>query len=351
LEFTDKLLQWYRFNKRELPWRKTGDPYRIWLSEIILQQTRIGQGLPYYEKFVLTYPDIRALAEASEEDILKLWQGLGYYSRARNMHKAAKIVMRLFDGVFPDTRDLILGLPGIGEYTAAAIGSIAFHLPDPVVDGNVLRFFCRYFGITDPVTSSKTKQAVKEKASELIDPADPGSFNQAMMEFGALQCIPVAPSCGQCLFQQSCYASLHGLADVLPARSEMITKRFRYFNYLVVRCNDNPGLIVKKRKARDIWKGLYDFPLIETQGASSVKSLKLTPDWDIIDKMGLYPGNQRSAIFRHVLTHQVIFARFIELRVKSPSGLPDGWKWTADLNKLAIPRLIEKYLQQNQRFL
>jgi len=350
LEFTDTLLQWYHTWKRDLPWRETGDPYRIWLSEIILQQTRIGQGLPYYEKFVQAYPDIGSLAQAPEEDVLKLWQGLGYYSRARNMHKAAQVVMQLFGGVFPNTRETILGLPGIGDYTAAAIGSIAFRLPDPVVDGNVLRFFCRYFGIHDPVSSEKTRKEVRARAGKLISLSDPGSFNQAMMEFGAIQCVPVAPVCSQCPFRQSCYASLHGLTNVLPVRSGTIKKRLRYFNYLVIRSNDGLGLIVKKRDTRDIWRGLYDFPLIETEEPVSGEALKSTSGWKEIEKMGPCSGVHSSETVRHMLTHQVILATFFELSAHFSSSLPDGWRWAADFKKLAIPRLIEKYLRQNQRF-
>lgn len=350
MRFTKELLRWYGRNKRDLPWRNTSDPYLIWLSEIILQQTRIEQGLPYYVKFTGAYPEIKALASASEEDVLKLWQGLGYYNRALNMHKTAQQIMIRFDGHFPDSYANILTLKGVGEYTAAAIASIAFHLPHPVVDGNVLRFFSRHFGVKDPITSVKVKRAIREKATELIDLNDPGTFNQAIMEFGARICIPGNPPCSQCLFHQSCFAFSNQLVNVIPVSTKPSKRRVRHFNYLVINSENGNSLILKKRTAQDIWKGLYDFPLIETSKAVTVNCLKSMHEWSIIKRLEPESHVYRSTIFRHVLTHQEIFACFFEIKVARVSELPEGWKWVYDLKKVPVPRLIEKFLERRQRF-
>lgn len=315
-----------------------------------MQQTRIEQGLPYYRKFVGAYPEISALAAAREEDVLKLWQGLGYYNRARNLHEAAKQIMKQFDGQFPDSYTTILTLKGVGEYTASAIASIAFHLPHPVVDGNVLRFFSRHFGVKDPISSVKAKLTIHKKAMELIDRNDPGSYNQAIMEFGARICIPRNPLCNQCLFQQSCFAYSNRLVQLLPVNTKPAKQRVRHFNYLVINCETGNSLIIRKRITQDIWKGLYDFPLIETSKAITTDSLKSMPEWSIIKQLEPESQVHRSAIFRHVLTHQVIFARFFEIKVKQVSGLPEGWIRVYDLKKIPVPRLIEKFLEQRQRF-
>lgn len=346
MTFTKKLLLWYQKNSRDLPWRRTRDPYLIWLSEIILQQTRIEQGLSYYERFAETFPAISDLAHAEEQEVLKLWQGLGYYSRARNMHFTARKIVAELNGNFPDTYEGIRALKGIGDYTAAAIGSIAFNLPVPVVDGNVLRFFSRHFGILEALDTAKAKKAVFARASELIPADDPGAFNQAMMEFGAKYCKPVGPDCGHCVFSKSCFAFTHDMVNQLPVRAKAITQRKRFFHYLVMHSNSGTALAMKKRADKDIWKGLYDFPLIETDRQLSFKELTSLPDWREVTANHPGKGIIKSAVHRHVLTHQLIEARFYEWTT-DPGFFPElQWIDTKDLKSIPVPRLIDRYLQK-----
>ena len=281
MNFTKILAKWYDKNKRDLPWRRTKDPYRIWVSEIILQQTRIEQGWDYYLRFLEKFPILRALASAEEEEVLKLWQGLGYYSRARNMHAAAKEIMNLHQGIFPKTYEEIRKLKGIGDYTAAAISSIAFGIPSPVVDGNVLRLFSRFFGIRDPVDTQKGKTTVLEKAKELISPEHPGDFNQAIMEFGALQCKPT-PDCKTCPLKPGCVAFQQNRIAEFPVKSKKQRQRTRYFHYLFIITGKGKkrSVFLKKRTGNDIWKNLFDFPLIETEKAVSHKKLILLKEWN-----------------------------------------------------------------------
>jgi len=234
MNFSRQLLSWYRKNKRDLPWRHTHDPYLIWLSEVIMQQTRIDQGLPYYEKFAKVYPTVAHLAAAGEQEVLKLWQGLGYYSRARNLHQAAKMIMELHGGSFPSTYSSIRSLKGVGDYTAAAIASISFGLSHPVADGNVLRFLARLYGITDPTDQPETKRHILDLANENIDHRHPGDFNQAMMEFGARVCTPANPDCCHCIFMTCCLAKARGLVGSIPARTVKTPVRKRFIHYLVV---------------------------------------------------------------------------------------------------------------------
>ena len=287
MNFTKILSKWYDKNKRDLPWRRTKDPYRIWVSEIILQQTRIEQGWDYYLRFIEKFPDLHVLASAREEEVLKLWQGLGYYSRARNMHAAAKEIINLHHGKFPGTYEEIRRLKGIGDYTAAAISSIAFGIPSPVVDGNVCRFFSRYFGIGEPADTQKGKTAVREKAKEHISSEHPGDFNQAIMEFGALQCKPV-PDCMTCPLKTGCVAFQQKRIAEFPVKSKKQRVRTRYFHYLLIKTGKgkNHSVFLKKRTGNDIWKNLFDFPLIETEKAVNYKKLILLKEWtDIFSGM------------------------------------------------------------------
>jgi A/G-specific adenine glycosylase len=346
--FEKILAGWYKKNKRDLPWRKTKEPYLVWISEIILQQTRIDQGMEYYWRFLERFPGIRELAAADEEEVLKLWQGLGYYSRARNLHATAKQIMERHDGIFPSGYDEIRRLKGIGDYTAAAIASISFKLPYPVVDGNVFRFFTRYFGITDPVDTQKGKTAVLKKALEYIDKKDPGDFNQSIMEFGALQCRPGMPNCKVCPFQKTCFAFLNCSIADFPVKSKKQVQRTRYFHYLVFmeKTKKKRFIYLNKRTGNDIWKNLYDFPVVETAKPVSLKKLVRSPEW--IDIVGATPFSivSESTVHKHILTHQIIQAKFYILEVPAEIKLSFLKAPSDQLGKYPVPRLIDRFLKK-----
>ena len=340
------ILEWYQINKRDLPWRRTKNPYRIWVSEIILQQTRIDQGIDYYQRFIQKFKNVAALAKAEEVDILKLWQGLGYYSRARNMHAAARDIVSRYHGQFPDTYEEILKLKGIGEYTASAIASLAFNLPYPVVEGNVLRFFARYFGFLDPVDSGKVKKEVYRKALQYMDTKQPGTYNQAIMEFGALQCRPGKPDCMKCPVNKGCYAFKTGNVNKLPVKSKVQVQRKRYFHYLVFIVHKNKGIYIylKKRESDDIWKNLYDFPLIETDGPISAEKLMQTNEWKQLVQGSKFHFRKRSDLYKHILSHQIILARFYFIDISGKFTLPFSLIPLKDFAKYPVPRLIEEFL-------
>ncbi|MCX6249500.1 MAG: A/G-specific adenine glycosylase [Bacteroidetes bacterium] len=347
MQFTKALLCWYNENKRDLPWRRVSDPYLVWVSEIILQQTRIGQGMDYYLRFIERFPDIKTLAIAEEQEVLKVWQGLGYYSRARNMHTAVKQIITTFNGRFPEQYEQILSLKGVGEYTAAAIASLSFNLSFPVVDGNVMRFFSRFFGIVEPVDTTKGKNEIRLRTLEMIDKKQPGTFNQAIMEFGALVCKPANPDCVHCIFNKSCYAFKHGVVSELPVKSKVPSQKLRYFNYLVILTRQETGgrsVYLKKRIEKDIWHNLYDFPMIETAKAVSLKKLRQTEEWKkIFGDHNVFVKNT-SRDYRHVLSHQVIIARFYQINFNEELNSP---LLLTSLKKIAdfpVPRLIENYL-------
>ncbi|MEI6455499.1 MAG: A/G-specific adenine glycosylase [bacterium] len=342
--FREKLLRWYDKNGRDLPWRKTSDPYRIWLSEIILQQTRVDQGLPYFLRFAEAFPAVEDLARADEQKVLKLWQGLGYYSRARNLHSTAREIVSSFSGIFPESYEGLKQLKGIGEYTAAAIASISFGLPFPVVDGNVLRFFSRYFRIEDPVNSAAIRNKTRKIAGDLIDKDDPGRFNQAMMEFGALYCRPADPPCGKCIFMKECRAYRDGLANLLPVKSPKTIRKRRYFYYLLIQPGGKSSVCLRKREEKDIWKNLYDFPVIEAKSELSSDDLKKRIEWK-----NAFRGDETTLIsisepFTHHLTHQVVIARFVKVKTSSVPGPPVILVRIRDLEKFPFSRLIERYL-------
>lgn len=303
MTFTDTLLQWFEENKRKLPWREETNPYKIWASEIILQQTRVVQGLDYYYRFLHQFPDVRALAGAQETEVLKIWQGLGYYSRARNMHFAAQTIVKEHNGIFPNQYEQIRKLKGIGDYTAAAIASFAFDLPYPAIDGNVLRFVSRYLGIYDNIALNNTRKLIYQKCLKLIPADHAGPFNQAMMEMGATQCVPIHPNCDICPFQESCYAFQNRQVDVLPFKEKNIRIKDRYFHYLFFVKNNQT--ILQQRIGKDIWQNLYEFPLVET----------LTVDFDIQSylrekKIACNEIPQLAWHTKHILTHQNIYADF-----------------------------------------
>ena len=356
MKFSDKIIKWYKANKRNLPWRVTKNPYKIWLSEIILQQTRIDQGTSYYLKFVSTYPDVFTLASADEKEVLKLWQGLGYYSRARNMHKAASIIVNKYDGNFPTHYKDIISLPGVGEYTAAAISSIVFNEAYAVIDGNVIRVLFRIFGIQSPDTYKKD---IKKIASSLIDYHDPGTYNQAVMEFGALFCKLQNPECSNCIFQDDCFAFKNQMVHMLPLKSNPVKQKKRYFHYLVLKINKDNIIytLLNRRSEDDIWKNMYDFPMIEkdkkTAKAVMVNELKR----EFFPDVNLNPIVTKE--FKHILTHQLIYARFYVLNEFDFSETEYLIKKlqqkyllipAESFNEYPVPRLIEKVINETQIF-
>jgi A/G-specific adenine glycosylase len=343
--FSSKIVEWYDRNKRNLPWRDTTDPYKIWLSEIILQQTRVSQGLPYYQRFVDAYPTIAALASASEQEVLRLWQGLGYYSRARNLHKCAKEISTKFSGRFPGNHDSLKLLPGIGDYTAAAIASFAFKEQVAVVDGNVFRVLSRIYGIETPINSPKGKTAFTELANQLIGSKHPDLHNQAVMEFGATFCTPKNPACENCIFKNSCFAFQNDLQEQLPVKLKLKKSRKRYFHYLVFK--KGKSLMMKKRAQKDIWEGLYDFPMIEKADDVDVKKiLKSEPCLKLISKKDIAVTD----VYKHVLTHQTIYCRFLIVNSKNaPFGIEKAAKFYSfeKIKLLPKPVLVTRFLSDN----
>ncbi len=314
MNISKALKRWYKITHRPLPWRETSNPYLIWLSEIILQQTRVEQGTPYYNRFVEAFPTVTDLAQASENEVIKLWQGLGYYSRARNLHTAAKMVRDQFEGVFPADYDEIKSLKGVGDYTAAAIASFAFNLPHAVVDGNVYRFLSRYYGIDTQIDSSQGKKFFQELATSILDKKDPGLHNQAIMEFGALQCKPAKPDCENCIFKLECKAFINDQVHLFPVKGKKLKSRIRYFNYLIIK--DKGAIFMKKRLSGDIWQHLYDFPLIETSTELSPAKVVASKEWKTLFKKQSIHIEMVSDLVVHKLSHQQIITRFFEIRIE-----------------------------------
>lgn len=343
-DLSGKLLHWYHKNKRDLPWRNTRNPYLVWLSEIILQQTRVDQGLPYYLRFAENYPTVIHLARADEKEVMKLWQGLGYYSRARNLHAAAKYIANELKGVFPKNYNEILKLKGVGPYTAGAISSFAFGEAQPVVDGNVYRVLARYFGIKTPIDSPKGQKEFLSLAKEVLDKKDPGTHNQAIMEFGARQCVPQNPDCAHCPLNDSCFAFAKKKVKLLPLKAGKTKVRDRHFYYLVIR--NKKKVLLHHRKGKDIWHGLFDFPLIEMDKRISAEKIIAGKELKQFTGKNAFVVRTVSPVMKHVLSHQHIYATFIEIETKSAVKdkrfIPVNEK---DLEQYAIPRLIDRYLR------
>lgn len=346
-----ELITWYRLNKRDLPWRKTRDPYRIWLSEIILQQTRVNQGMEYYLKFIERFPDVRSLARASEQEVLKTWQGLGYYSRARNLHVASGQVVDTYGGNFPADYTKLLHLKGVGTYTAAAIASFAFQLRYPVVDGNVFRFLGRYLGIKTSVDSTAGKRKYQEAVYELMGDYPADEFNQAIMEFGALVCKPGKPDCATCPIHTSCYAFRKNAVLFFPVKEKKSQPRDRYFQYLLIRQGKNTFL--QKRETKDIWRHLYQFPLIETRKKTSLRGLKNVQDWKKLFRAGHKVKVSSGPEYLHKLSHQTIHARFFihDIPPAMVFEPPVSWKKIrfSRIDDYPLPRLIVRFLQDLER--
>ena len=345
-EISQLLIRWYKKNHRSLPWRETNDPYKIWVSEIILQQTRVIQGHDYYLNFIDLFPTVKALSQASETNVLKAWQGLGYYSRARNMHATAKIIVELFDSKLPETYKKIISLKGIGEYTAAAILSIAYNKPYAVVDGNVYRVLSRLFAIETPIDSSLGKKLFAELAQEILDVDNPGIHNQAMMEFGALHCTPTNPLCISCPLIHLCQAQMLNQQAFFPVKqkkSKVIKRYFHYFNI------DFQGYtFLNKREGDDIWKNMYEFPLIETDIETDFTELIKSELFAVLFSDADVTFQSKQKQVKHVLTHQHIYANFYEVNaVQLNSYLDRNFLKVKidDIQLFPISRLIHRYLE------
>lgn len=349
--FSKRLLVWHSTQDRPMPWKGSKNPYWIWLSEIILQQTRVEQGLPYFEKFVEHYPTVQDLANAPEDEVMKLWQGLGYYSRARNLHATAKNISFNLNGDFPNTYKEILKLKGVGPYTAAAISSFAFDLPHAVVDGNVYRVLSRTFGIKTPIDSTAGKKEFNALADTLIDKSKPAAYNQAIMDFGATLCTPKSPNCKTCPFQTNCWALKNQEISNLPVKSKKLVKKKRYFNYLVF--NYDNVTYLNKRIQKDIWQNLYEFPMIETPDNVDVTALKNTPQWQkYLSNESHFSITKISPPFLQILTHRKIIGRFYEVKLHHPiNGHPFLEIEKNKLKEFAFPKIITRYLEDNSLYL
>ena len=341
LDMNGLLLDWYEQNRRDLPWRNTQDPYLIWVSDIILQQTRVAQGLDYFVRFTNRFPDVAALASASEEEVLKYWQGLGYYSRARNMHAAARMVMEQHGGIFPSDYASVRALKGIGDYTAAAIVSFAWNQPYPVVDGNVYRVLSRWYALDTPIDSTSGKKLFAQLAEEQLNRKAPGLHNQAMMELGAIQCVPQHPDCGVCPFQEHCLAYATGRVDSYPVKQGKTKVRDRYFNYLYIIYNGDTW--IHRRDQQDIWKGLYEWPLIETGQAMDWAELQQTErfrEW--FEGCGRLACSRELIGMKHVLSHQILHVNFYRVQLEQVgTGLDSFLRVPIDrLEQYPVSRLI-----------
>lgn len=347
---SDQLTSWYQLNKRDLPWRETRDPYFIWLSEVILQQTRVAQGFDYYLRFTNQFPDVSSLANASEDEVLKLWQGLGYYSRARNLHHAAKEIVSNYKGNFPKEYNQIRSLKGIGDYTAAAIASFAFDLPYAVLDGNVFRFLSRYYGIDEPINSPKAKKIFSELAQDILNKRNPAMHNQAIMEFGALQCTPTNPNCSRCPIIETCSAYHNKQVASLPIKIKKVKVTNRYFYYFIIL--DNGNTFIHQRTGNDIWKGLFQFPLFESPNeltdmqiaeSNYVEQLFNSIDYSIV---------QMSESIKHILTHRHIYTKFIIVEIKGGKSKKHFDDCIivelTQLSKFAWPRVIDRYFEKQK---
>lgn len=346
--YSKYLLKWYWAHRRILPWRNTNDPYKIWLSEIILQQTRVAQGLDYYHRFVLQFPKLELLAEAPLADVLKLWQGLGYYSRARNMHRAAQYIYNDLQGEFPRSFAALLKLPGVGPYTAAAVASIAYNEAVAAVDGNVIRVLARLFNIEQPVDSTPVRNEIQKLAQQLISERFSGDFNQAVMELGAMVCTPRNPSCSDCPLLSLCKACENGTQFRIPVKTKKVVRRNRYFYYLVFKADGKT--IIQPRGPNDIWEGLYEFPLIESETELTMVELveKIQKKHPFVDCREVN-FNVHGPV-KHILTHQVIQAFFVSINLPNPLADERFVVSLNSVNDYPVSRLIEKYLKFDKNF-
>jgi A/G-specific adenine glycosylase len=344
-QFTSQLLRWNKQqNKRQMPWKGEKDPYKIWLSEIILQQTRVEQGLAYYNNFIKTFPSIHHLARAKDEKVFKLWEGLGYYTRCRNLLATARFISGELNGKFPDSYENIKALKGIGPYTAAAISSFAYNLPHAVVDGNVFRVLARVFGISKAIDNTKGKNYFTELAEELLDKKQPGLYNQAIMDFGAVVCKPAAPLCDACVLKKVCYAWQHHKVDTFPVKEKKISIKKRWFYYLVMEYKNT--IAIRQRTGKDIWQSLYEFPLIETTAAAEQTDIIKKATEQKWLKAKNYSVKNSSPLYKQQLSHQHITGQFLYMVVtQKPAGTND-WQWIAkkELKRYAFPRMLRHFI-------
>lgn len=342
-EIVAQLFAWYDGHSRDLPWRSTRNPYYIWISEIILQQTRVAQGYDYFVRFIERFPTVEVLADAPEDDVMRMWQGLGYYSRARNLHVAAKQIVAM--GGFPTTYEGIRSLKGVGDYTAAAIASFAFDIPKAAIDGNVCRVWSRVFGIDEPIDSLRGRRMIAEVAQTLLPVGHAAKYNQVMMEFGALQCVPRNPDCSACLLAHKCAALAQNRVGKLPVKSYKIKVSPRYLTYLYIHTDNS--LLLHKRTADDIWRNLYELPLIETSVGMDAETFFTTSEfaqWHSLLPHYVYKGSLEGV--KHVLSHRVLYASFHELEVQGTLPCPESFVMVPfeELHRYALPRLIERYI-------
>ena len=342
MNFSNQLIYWYLQMKRDLPWRKTKDPYLIWLSEIILQQTRVSQGISYYLAFSDAFPNVKALAEAEEKKVLKMWQGLGYYSRARNLHYTAKKITEDFKEIFPRKYHELIQLKGIGDYTASAISSICFNEPEAVVDGNVYRVLARYFKIRTPINSKQGIREFKNLAQSLLDKKQPGVYNQAIMDFGAIQCKPQNPNCEICPMHSGCMAFKENIVKELPSKEKKIKIKKKYFNYLVF-VSKNQKTIFQERKEKGIWQGLYQFPLIETNNEVHLNDLISHEEFQkmVPSNASIHLYNANSII--HKLSHQHLYTKFWIVETDNNSRVSVNWE---EIELFPVPTLIANFLKK-----
>jgi A/G-specific adenine glycosylase len=344
MNFSNTLIRWYLENKRDLPWRNTDKPYAIWLSEIMLQQTRVAQGTPYFLSFTTAFPTVFDLANANEEQVLKLWQGLGYYSRARNLHKTAQFVANELSGKFPDNYIDLLKLKGVGEYTAAAIASFSYNEAVPVVDGNVFRVLSRYFDVETDIALALAKKEFAALAFELMPKDNPAQFNQAIMEFGALQCVPKSPNCGICVFNASCAALQKKKVDQLPVKSKKLKVRNRFFNYLVVE-DEELKTVIQKRIAKGIWHNLYEFPLIESEEEVDFDFISKQLENNFFknnDVISMQEWNGKSII--HKLSHQHLYIKFWNIKLK---GIIENGIDFPTMKSYPFPIVIHNFIEND----
>jgi len=348
--FTQKLFRWYNLNKRNLPWLGSKNPYLVWLSEVILQQTRVEQGLDYFLKFKKKYPNVKKLANANADELMKMWEGLGYYSRARNMHSTAKVVDTELNGVFPSNYNDLIKLKGIGKYTAHAILAYAFKKPFAVVDGNVLRILARFYGIHEAVDSPVGKTIIQEKADSLLDKTAPDLFNQAMMDFGALVCKPKSPDCGNCPVNTKCIAFKEEQQAYYPIKAKKIKQKIRYFHFFII--TDTRNVLLTQRTEKDIWKNLFQFPLITTEKTADLITIASMLEYkalNLINPVSII----ESDIYKQQLTHQKLFCKFYIFEVDNiekivvPGALIVSF---GQLKKYAFPGVIRDFLKNNDYF-
>lgn len=350
-KFTRLLLKWnLEKNNREMPWKNESDPYKIWLSEIILQQTRVEQGLGYYLRFIQTFPTIHHLARAKDEKIFKLWEGLGYYNRCRNLITTGRYISKKKNGKFPESFAELKTLKGIGPYTAAAIASFAYNLPHAVVDGNVLRVLSRISGISQPIDSARGKKIFNDLADRILDKKQPGIYNQSIMDFGAMVCKPLSPLCKTCPCKKICYAFNHDLVNQLPVKEKKAVIKNRWFYYLILE-NKN-DVVLRQRTRKDIWKELFEFPVIESAKEENIRTILLQAEKKEWIRMNGYSVTETSKVYKQKLTHQLIYATFTQIRLKQPLKCTAGLLRVRKnkLTKYAFPKIVNSYLNKMKIF-